>query len=39
MKIEEIVKSKTFKAIISIIGFLIIVLIIFKLGMFVGFKS
>jgi hypothetical protein len=39
MKIEEIVKSKTFKAIISIIGVLIIVLIIFKLGMFVGFKK
>jgi len=39
MKIEKIIKSKTFKVIISIIGVLIIALIIFKLGMFVGFKK
>lgn len=39
MKIEEIAKSKTFKIIISAISILIIALIIFKVGMFVGFKK
>ena len=39
MKLEDISNSKTFKIIIGIIGGLIVILLVFKIGLVVGTKK